>query len=370
MNIGYFVPWNWYPPRAGASVHIYQVASQLVARGHRLSSIFSDQHDPQVASYRPSQLPAFLRQVDLIYIRMLRGWRMGKFTLLKLVKSGRCPVVWEINAPLEEQLLQGKSQRSIAWMHHQARLLSGMVDACICNSQANADYAAERWGIKRNVVIRLGSDPGLFDPRKRDPRLDAALGSGFKVVWAGTASLGAHCLPLILQVAERMQAIDPAISFILIGGKGAKRRNPSLPANLTWLDGMPYFDLPPFLASADLGLCFYPQAGHGMPFYRSPLKVFDYMASGLPVVATDEEEMRPIVRHGHNGLLVRNDVDAIVDAIRKIKDDVGWRERMGRAGREDIVRYYNWQRVAEETEAVFHGVLGRPPVQRGGSLRV
>jgi glycosyltransferase involved in cell wall biosynthesis len=370
MNIGYFVPWNWYPPRAGASVHIFQVASQLGARGHRLSTIFSDQRDPQVACYRPSQLPAFLRQVDLIYIRMLRGWRMGKFTLLKLAKAGRCPVVWEINAPLEEQLLDGKSQRSVAWMHHQTRLLSGMVDACICNSQANADYAAERWGIKRNVVIRLGSDPGLFDPRKRDPRLYEALGSGFKVVWAGTASLGSQCLPLILQVAERMQAIDPATSFVLIGGKGAKRRDHPLPANVTWLDGMPYFDLPPFLASADLGLCFYRPPGHGMSFYRSPLKVFDYMASGLPVVATDEEEMRPIVRHGHNGLLVQNDVDAIVDAIRKIKDGDGWRERMGRAGREDVVRHYNWQRVAEETEAVFHGVLGRPPVQRGASLRL
>jgi glycosyltransferase involved in cell wall biosynthesis len=107
-----------------------------------------------------------------------------------------------------------------------------------------------------------------------------------------------------------------------------------------------------------------------MSFYRSPLKVFDYMASGLPVVATDEEELRPIVRHGHNGLLVQNDVGAIVDAIRKIKDSDGWRERMGRAGREDVVRHYNWQRVAEETEAVFHSVLGHPPVQRGASLRV
>jgi glycosyltransferase involved in cell wall biosynthesis len=334
-----------------------------------LSSIFYDQRDPQVTCYRSGQLPAFVRQIDLIYIRMFRGWRTGKFTLLKLAKVGRCPVVWEINAPLEEQLLDGKSQRSVARMHYQTRLLSGMVDACICNSQANADYAAERWGIKRRVVIRLGSDPGLFDPRKRDPRLYEALGSGFKVVWAGTDNLRTHCLPLILQVAERMRAIDATTSFVLIGGKGKARFDP-LPANVTWLDGKPYVDLPPFLASADLGLCFYRRPGHGMSFYRSPLKVFDYMASGLPVVATDEEELRPIVRHGHNGLLVQNDVDAIVDAIRKIKDSHGWRERMGRAGREDVVRYYNWQRVAEETEAVLHSVLAHPPAQRGASYRV
>jgi glycosyltransferase involved in cell wall biosynthesis len=361
MNIGYFIRRNWYPPRAGSAVHIFQVASQLTARGHHLSSIFTDHCDPQVVRYQPTQLPAFLRQVDLIYIRIFAGWTTGKFSLLKLLKGGACPVVWELNAPLEEQLLVGKSRRQVAWMHYQRRLVAGLVDACICNSQWNADYAARHWGIKRNVVVRLGSDPKLFDPDKRDPRLYDSLGAGFKVVWAGTARFQWHCLPLIVQVAERMRGIDPAVSFILIGGKGHLRQHQSWPENVTLLDEVPYLDLPPYLASADLGLCFYQRPGHGMVFYRSPLKVFDYMASGLPVIATEEEEMRPVVRRGHNGLLVDNDVEQIVEAILQIKENKGWRQRMGLAGREDVVRYYNWQRVAEETEAVFHSVLGQPP---------
>ena len=151
------------------------------------------------------------------------------------------------------------------------------------------------------------------------------------------------------------------VSFILIGGKGHLRQHQSWPENVTLLDEVPYLDLPPYLASADLGLCFYQRPGHGMVFYRSPLKVFDYMASGLPVIATEEEEMRPVVRRGHNGLLVDNDVEQIVEAILQIKENKGWRQRMGLAGREDVVRYYNWQRVAEETEAVFHSVRGQPP---------
>jgi glycosyltransferase involved in cell wall biosynthesis len=80
------------------------------------------------------------------------------------------------------------------------------------------------------------------------------------------------------------------------------------------------------------------------------------MASGLPVVVTSETEIRKIVRNGETGLLVDNDADEIVRAIRQVKNDADSRYRLGHAARQEILHYYNWNRVADQTEAILRSV--------------
>jgi glycosyltransferase involved in cell wall biosynthesis len=356
LSIGYFIRKNWFPPRAGSAIHAYQIATRLTARGHRLSAVFRDYCDPQVTCYKPAHLPHFLKNIDLIYIRIFGGWELGKFTLLKLLKFRSCPVVWEINGPVEEQRLIGLSRRQVARLDHERRLLARWVDACICNTQVVADHAAERWGTRNNYVVPNGSDPELFHPGQRDDRTYPELEGRFKIVWAGTPRYPWHGLPLLFDVARRMETSDPDTVFILIGNRHFLDRNGSTPKNVHLVDEQLYFDMPRYLASADLGLCLYERHDLGVEFYRSPLKLFDYMSSGLPVVVTSETEIRKIVRNGESGLLVDNDADEIVRAIRQIKNDADSRYRLGQAARQEILRYYNWNRVADQTEAILRSL--------------
>lgn len=75
-----------------------------------------------------------------------------------------------------------------------------------------------------------------------------------------------------------------------------------------------------------------------------PTKLFEYMAAGLPVIASDFPLWRSIVEEAGCGLLVDpRDVQAIADALQVLIDDPDRAAAMGAAGREMVHRKYNWK---------------------------
>lgn len=87
--------------------------------------------------------------------------------------------------------------------------------------------------------------------------------------------------------------------------------------------------------------------------YTSPLKLFEYMAMGKPVIASDLPSVREIVRHGENGWLCRaGDADALADAISTLVAAPPMGAALGeRAGRD--ARDYAWVRRAERALAAM-----------------
>jgi glycosyltransferase involved in cell wall biosynthesis len=77
------------------------------------------------------------------------------------------------------------------------------------------------------------------------------------------------------------------------------------------------------------------------------------MAAEKPVIASDMGQITQVIKDGINGLLVQNDVEMIVDKIGELKKNKQLRETLARNAREDVMNYYNWDRVAEETEKVL-----------------
>ena len=357
MNIGYFARRNWYPPTAGSSVHVYQVARKLSERGHQLHSLRPDIRDPSVQVYRRRELFGFLGSIDVIYIRIFGAWRTGKFGLLKWLRRRPCPVVWEINAPLEEYMLTGRTRQQIRRLHQHRRLLARLVDAAICVSQPLADYATRNWGIRQCHPIPSGSDTQMFSPAARDRAAYSEFGDCYKVVWAGSPQYPWQGAPFVREIAGRMQAADPDVRFVVIGPDKTWRKFPSLPDNLIVCGPKPYFDMPRYLASADVGFCPCLDDDLGVGFYRSPLKLFDYMASGLPMIASDNDATRAILRNGESGLLTANRVDDVVQAILQLKHDPAAAARLGEAARAEAERYYNWDRVAEQTECILQSLI-------------
>jgi glycosyltransferase involved in cell wall biosynthesis len=119
---------------------------------------------------------------------------------------------------------------------------------------------------------------------------------------------------------------------------------------------LPHDVMPAAMAAADIGAAPFDPSAHApltLGFYWSPLKVFEYMASGLPVVAPSIERMRTLVEHGREGLLY--DLarpGALADALAELTS-VPLRAQLGAAARARAVRDYSWSAHCRALEATF-----------------
>lgn len=105
------------------------------------------------------------------------------------------------------------------------------------------------------------------------------------------------------------------------------------------------------------------------PFERAKCgyKLIQYMACGLPVIASPVGVNRDIVAHGVNGFLAETQ-DEWRQALTRLAADRGLRERMGAAGRESVERLYSLQRAGPLVAELLRAVAERRSAGTGASL--
>jgi glycosyltransferase involved in cell wall biosynthesis len=83
-------------------------------------------------------------------------------------------------------------------------------------------------------------------------------------------------------------------------------------------------------------------------YFTSPLKLFDYMAAGVPIVASDLPALREVLVDGENALLVRpDDPAALADGIERLLADPALARRLADRARRDA-RAYTWEARAAQ----------------------
>jgi glycosyltransferase involved in cell wall biosynthesis len=88
----------------------------------------------------------------------------------------------------------------------------------------------------------------------------------------------------------------------------------------------------------------------------SPLKAFEYMAYGLPIIASDLPVLREILEHERNALLVDpQDLAAWERALRRLVQDRSLRMRLGRTARTTFLQKYTWEQRARKIVESFEG---------------
>ncbi len=357
MNIGYLINFPWYPPKGGGTVHAYQVAHQLTKRGHTLHAMYYEHPAHDLKVYRQRQILNFIKNIDVLYIRIHGLYGFENLTLLKAFKFFLLPVIWEVNAPIEELLVRGKTKKEVDKLNFYRKFMAKFVNAGICVSKELREYAVKDLKINNSFLVPNGSDQELFSPDKRDERIYENKKDRFKVVWSGSSNYPWQGVDIVFQVAKKICLIDKEIVFILITKEENLERYKPVPENIVLINEKKYFDLPPYIASADAGLCLYHHQGLNGKFHFSPLKLFDYMACGLPVIATNIGQISEVIEDKRNGVLVNNSLDEIINSILFLKNNPEKAKHIGSEARKDIINYYNWERVGKETENILKSVI-------------
>jgi glycosyltransferase involved in cell wall biosynthesis len=176
---------------------------------------------------------------------------------------------------------------------------------------------------------------------------------------------------LAIDVAARV----PEARVVIVGGQtnwtqddpeiaalGERARQLGVRERVELRGHVPYDRVPGVLAQASVALLPLPDEPVARLF-TSPLKLFDYMAAGVPIVASDLPALREVLRHQENALLARpDDPDAFAAAVRRILADPVLAERLGAQARADV-HCYSWESRAH----ALLGVLGGSELATAGS---
>ncbi len=156
----------------------------------------------------------------------------------------------------------------------------------------------------------------------------------------------------ILECAREL----PSVLFLMIGGWDEDitriRADATSLSNVVFTGFLPNRQVPAYLKASDLLLMPYPSTCETAA-WMSPLKLFEYMAAGRVIVATDLPAIRMHLEHGRNAHLVSSgDAAGMADAIRCIIRDGDYAHRLGQTARSDVAPY-TWHNRARAVMARF-----------------
>lgn len=368
---------------SGGSTHVSEVACGLRALGHEVLVVARSL--PGTPSTQKSVLndcPAPVRIVRLrkelallglrVVSKALRDFRpdvvMERFynfagAGILLAHRRGIPSLLEVNAPIIDPPNSTKTRldrlllgRMRWWAVQQAKWAAAIV------TPLNTTIPPE---VPRKRIHELpwGANVTRFDPQLRvthRAELDAlateynldrsrpvAVFLGSFRAWHGVAGF--------MEAARSLISNGSKLSFLAIGGGPElasfteQSDTWSLPeGRLVFTGPQPHDRVPLLLALGDIGVAPFDLSAHEplrtFGFYWSPLKVFEYMSMGMPVVTVDVPPLNSIVREGHEGLLhPSGDVTALKSALSRLEADANLRSTMGASARARVVEHYSWQ---------------------------
>jgi colanic acid biosynthesis glycosyl transferase WcaI len=217
-----------------------------------------------------------------------------------------------------------------------------------CQSREIEESINQRFPEVRTIPFLNGADTERFSPARRTERLwEELVGDSRPIaVYAGLHGVG-QGLDQLLSAAERLQ--DESLRIVLMGDgpekaslvEAARRRGLE---NVTFLDPQPKGRMPVLLASADIALVPLKSRIPG----AVPSKLYEAMASGLPVVLVADGEPAKILTSSNGGVVVRpGDVDALAGALRRLARSEEERRRLGTAGRAAAVERFDRRPICD-----------------------
>ncbi|MDJ0708621.1 MAG: glycosyltransferase family 4 protein [Leptolyngbyaceae cyanobacterium MO_188.B28] len=343
--------------RLGAQVELFATRSDGVPPSeleavtvHKLPAISKgDREVREQASLSANQgLRQALEQAgpfDLIYER----YSLWSFAGMEYAQAIGVPGLLEVNAPLiqEQEKHRGLVDRVSA--EQVAERVFRAATALLAVSEEIKTYLEEYPDAKQRVhVVPNGVNPDRFSSDVR-PLLSPSPGT-FTVGFVGTLKPW-HGLPILVEAFDRLHQRSSETRLLIVGD-GPEREN--LVADLSsrgLLEAVHFTgavapdDIPGWLASMDVAVAPYPDQAN---FYFSPLKVYEYMAAALPVVASQIGQLTTLIKDGVNGLLCpAGDAVALAAALARLQQSPELGIHLGHTARETMKQNHSWDKVAQ-----------------------
>jgi glycosyltransferase involved in cell wall biosynthesis len=308
-------------------VHVLAVANGLARLGHEVHALVSPGDagrlppgpvtwsalppplgDRRLRLLRSAAVLRHARAIDADVV-MERYYNFGGEGILAARRTGALAVL-EVNAPvidtpgsakqwLDRLVLIQPLRRWREWQCSRADLIVTPTSRILPPAIPPTRVLQTEWGADTDRF-----HPGVSGPTpigRRAGHIAAVFIGAFRA-WHGAIGLVEAIKQLRLRHVATVDAVfigdGPELPRVREAARGVE--------GISFTGPLPHEVIPACLASADIGVAPFDLAEHpalAREFYWSPLKIFEYMAAGLPVVAPKIDRLAGVVRDGREGLL-------------------------------------------------------------------
>jgi len=214
----------------------------------------------------------------------------------------------------------------------------------------------DRFDPRKVRVIHNGVDVAKFKSARKDRiRLFPDAGDGKLVVLVGNMHTDVKGHPWLIAAAPAVLEQFPDTTFVLVGEGEQRSHFEKQVRDLGVLQSFLFLgrrsDIPEILASCDIAVL--PSRAEGLPN-----AVLEYMAAGLPVIASWVGGNAELVQDGVTGMLVPSeDSAALSAALLKLLSEPALAARLAQAGHEFTVRNFSFERLVQDVDALYTELL-------------
>lgn len=381
------------PSNMGGSVHCFEVSRNLVKLGNEIfvvSQIDKNQKDyEEIEGIKiiRCNLKFFNKAMPILGIKTIyNNFKKVKIDLIMerfyctggsgiiFSKIKKIPLVLEVNNPHHEEVIYKYNLRNNFlvkilryWSNYQFRNSSNILTPL-------KDIIPEKFQ-DRVMEISWGANIDIFNQELRNTPESLQIMKKYNlvnkiiIVYSGTFRKWQGVLD-IPEIVKYVINKNKNIKFLLVGNGDYKKeveekiKADKLQEYCVFTGEQPYKLVPYFLSISHIGLAPFNIKGdyclEKFGFYYSPLKIFEYMASGLPVITTDYYPLNEIVKNDERGKIIKSgNIKGFADTILELSEDKDLRNRFGTNAISYVLQNYSWKSHTEKLNKIFQQIVNK-----------
>ncbi len=301
----------------------------------------------------------FSPKTDMIYTRM----HFAGFIVSLIAKLKHIPIAVEVNGPFEDLYIAWPSVKKFRFifdtlMRKQMQLASVIISVTPGLQQYSKKKLSRYKKQPFFEVVTNGANTSIFMPKDQLPLKPSLFMKAGEKPYAAFYGTFAQWQGLDNLLNAATSPFWPPELELRLAGDGAMRPLVEEAAaknkHISYLGRIDYQDMPYFVSGSKLSFVLTQDTDGRGQFGLYPLKLFEAMAAGIPVITTQLPGQKDVVTNSDCGIVIPNSSpETLCEAVIAIYKNQNRAKKYGRNGREAAEKLYSWKQLAKRTDRIL-----------------